>query len=130
MATLTENTVIRHPKTGEPTLLAATGELPDWAIGLVGDHLLDHGGKVPAKGDEVAQLKARIAELEQERAESGRSPADDPGNVPASVPPRSGPGSGADKWRAYAAGQGVQVDENASRDDVIAALTAAGKPTE
>lgn len=46
------------------------------------------------------------------------------------VPPRSGKGSGADAWAAYAAANGVPVAPDATRDDVIAALDAAGIPTE
>lgn len=44
-------------------------------------------------------------------------------------PPRSGTGSGADAWRAYAADQGVDVPADAERADVITALEAADKPT-
>jgi hypothetical protein len=76
----------------------------------------------PAQDDEVARLKARIAELEQIQAETGDTSE-------SKVPPRQGPGSGADKWRAYAKSVEVQVGDDASRDDVIAALEAAGKPT-
>lgn len=127
MPKLIDNTVVVHPKTGSPVLLAATGELPDWAVGLVGDHLLDGTPAKPARSaredDEVARLKARIAELEQAQAA-----ADAPGSE-SKVPPRQGPGSGADKWRAYAKSVGVEVGEDASRDDVIVALEAASKPT-
>lgn len=45
-------------------------------------------------------------------------------------PPKGGAGSGVAKWREYADATGVQVDDEASRDDVIAALDAAGVPTE
>lgn len=37
-------------------------------------------------------------------------------------PPRSGKGSGADAWRTYAESMGVTVDEDMSRDDIIAQL--------
>lgn len=45
-------------------------------------------------------------------------------------PAQGGPGSGAEAWRNYAAKVGVDVPQDASRDDVITALGAAGKPTE
>ncbi|MGI5144798.1 hypothetical protein ACQEVC_45525 [Plantactinospora sp. CA-294935] len=45
-------------------------------------------------------------------------------------PPKGGAGSGAPEWRAYAARKGVEVPDDASRDDVIAALSAANVPTE
>lgn len=45
-------------------------------------------------------------------------------------PPQSGRGASAEKWREYAASQGVEVAEDAKRDDVIDALRAAGKPVD
>lgn len=47
-----------------------------------------------------------------------------------SVPPRSGKGSGLDAWTEYASTNGVQVKDDATRDDVIEAVKAAGVPTE
>lgn len=44
-------------------------------------------------------------------------------------PPKGGPGSGKEAWVAYAAGK-VEVTEEMTRDDIIAALTSAGVPTE
>lgn len=49
---------------------------------------------------------------------------------PPTPPAQGGPGSGAEAWRNYAAKVGVDVPQDASRDDVITALEAAGKPTE
>jgi hypothetical protein len=76
----------------------------------------------PVEDPEVTALKARIAELEQAQAAAGSASG-------SKVPPRQGPGSGGDKWREYAAAQQVEVAADASRDDVIAALDKAGKPT-
>lgn len=45
-------------------------------------------------------------------------------------PPKAGKGSGEDAWRTYADAVGVEVPADASRDDVIAAIETAGKPTE
>jgi hypothetical protein len=131
MAKLTDNTIVVHPETGEPVLLAATGEVPDWAVDLVGDHLLDGPVKrsaksaqpSPGEAAEVAALRARIAELEAAQ-KSGADDAD------VEVPPRSGPGSGAQAWREYATSQGVEVADDASREEVISALKSAGKPVE
>lgn len=61
------------------------------------------------------------------------APADDGGTATTvSVPPRSGKGSGVDAWTAYAATLDPPVDvaEGTSRDDVIAAIEAAGHPVE
>lgn len=58
------------------------------------------------------------------------------GKVPAQptsasdVPPKGGAGSGMQAWAAYAASKGVEVPEDASRDDIIAACQAAGVPVE
>lgn len=45
-------------------------------------------------------------------------------------PPKSGAGSSADAWLEYASAQGVDVEQDAKRDDIIAACDAAGVPTE
>lgn len=37
-------------------------------------------------------------------------------------PPRGGTGSGVDVWREYATRIGVEFDEDASRDDIVAAV--------
>lgn len=41
MARLTENTVLVRPGTLEVVILAAGDEVPDWADGMVGDHLVE-----------------------------------------------------------------------------------------
>jgi hypothetical protein len=110
MAELIENTLVRHPETGTAVLLAAGGELPEWATGLVGGHLI--------KGERSAPGNPTANPIEQPK------PAGD------GPPPKGGAGSGAPEWRAYAARKGVEVPDDASRDDVIAALSAANVPTE
>ncbi len=46
------------------------------------------------------------------------------------APPKAGKGSGKDAWADYAAANDVDVPDDASRDDIIAALDAAGVSTE
>lgn len=46
------------------------------------------------------------------------------------APPRAGAGSSKDKWVTYAEANGVEVPADATRDDVIVAVEAAGVPTE
>lgn len=48
---------------------------------------------------------------------------------PVEIPPRAGQGSGREKWADYAAAKGVTVDDEASRDEIIAALDNAGVAT-
>jgi hypothetical protein len=41
-------------------------------------------------------------------------------------PPRAGKGSGVEPWAAYAASQGVEVEDGAGRDEIVAACEDAG----
>ncbi|MCX4470458.1 hypothetical protein OOK41_09080 [Micromonospora sp. NBC_01655] len=110
MATLTANTLVTHPETGEVVLLAVGGIVPEWAAGRVGAHLLDGGSPRPVSAPASAP------------AGSGSSEGD--------PPPKGGAGSGAQAWREYAAANNVEVAADASREDVVAALDAAGVRTE
>lgn len=92
---------------GSPVALLAGDKVPDWASEQVGDHCFE------GHGDNNEGLPA---ELESEEG-SG-------------IPPKSGRGSGAKAWVGYAQANGLDVDENASKDDIITALEAAGVPTE
>ncbi|MGW7248823.1 hypothetical protein [Streptomyces decoyicus] len=49
-----------------------------------------------------------------------------PPGVGVEPPPRSGKGSGVEAWRAFAERKGVDVDQDATREDVVAACEAAG----
>ncbi|GAA3750909.1 hypothetical protein [Micromonospora maritima] len=55
---------------------------------------------------------------------SAPAPASSPARIPA--PPRSGRGSGADAWEAFAKASGVEFDADATRDEIIAACEQAG----
>lgn len=64
-------------------------------------------------------------------AENGSEPVGTPDDGGADgPPPRHGAGSGRDAWDAYAAANGVTVDEDMSRADIIDAVEAAGIQTE
>lgn len=41
------------------------------------------------------------------------------------MPPKAGPGSGVDAWRAYAQQEKVTVPDGAGRDEIVAAIEAA-----
>lgn len=56
--------------------------------------------------------------------------ADDSDTAGDGPPPKSGRGSGVEAWKSYAATHDVDVPDDASKDDVIAALESAGVPTE
>ncbi len=100
---LIANVLLAHPKTGERHLLKDGSTLPDWADGLVGKHVLRdvRGEQVPVLGTDRPK-----------------------------PPKRSGPGSSAAAWRNYAGKNGVDVADDADRDEVIAALEAVEVPVD
>lgn len=63
-----------------------------------------------------------LTEAEQEAAEDSEADSE--------APPKGGPGSGKEAWAAYAAANDVDVPEDATRDDIIAACESAGVKTD
>lgn len=61
---------------------------------------------------------------------SGADEAVEEGPTGPTPPPQGGPGSGRDAWAGYAAELGVDVDGDAGRDDIIAAVRDAGHRVE
>lgn len=58
---LAATTLVMHPVTQTPTPLLAGSEVPEWAEGMVGDHLLDHvDGSYETLG--YAELAALVKE--------------------------------------------------------------------
>jgi len=75
-------------------------EIPDWAAKQMGDHCFVDG------------------DSGQSEREAG------------SIPPKAGAGSSKDAWRAYATEQGVDVEADATRDQIIQTVQDAGKPVD
>ena len=48
---------------------------------------------------------------------------------PTAPPPLTGRGSGREAWAAWASANGVDVNDDASRDNIVEALKTAGIPT-
>jgi len=98
--------------------------VPDWAVPLITN----------PKAWEVAPTAA-TAPARQVRAESTATPGPAPTPPDISrtdgpkVPPRGGAGSGRDAWAAYAAAHGAEINDAATREDIIAALDEQGIPT-
>jgi hypothetical protein len=83
-----------------------------------------------------ADLKAHYAEVaaehgvdleadesEAEELEPEAEPEPEPEPEPEDqAPPRAGAGSGRDVWAAYAESQGVEVTDDMTRDEIIAAV--------
>ncbi|MFJ4356916.1 hypothetical protein ACIP25_11665 [Streptomyces massasporeus] len=79
-----------------------------------------------APGDEVpswASLDERNLQQTEEGASVRQSSS---GSAEVPEPSRSGRGSGAEAWRAFAESRGVAVDADMSRDDIVAACERAG----
>lgn len=87
----------------------------------------DGGGEPTGDGDEDPD-----GEPTEGPDASDAGEAHDGGGEPEEIPlpPKAGPGASAAAWRAYAGAHGVEVPEDAKRDDIIAALEAASVPTE
>ena len=73
MATLTATTVVSHPESGQPVALIAGDALPDWADGMVGDHLLKVESDVGPYGAlQKKELLAEVARRNADRDEAER----------------------------------------------------------
>jgi hypothetical protein len=97
---------------GEVVTLLPGDEIPGWAA------------------KKVTNPRVTGQESEDEAAPSPLSD-DVPGaadNADAGPPPHAGPGSGKAAWQEYAASQGVAVDDDSRKEDIIAACEEAGVP--
>jgi hypothetical protein len=72
---------------------------------------------------------AWIDDDQDDQAEAGDDSGQPDGGGP-TPPPLGGAGSGADAWIGYARELGVDVDDDAKRDDVVDAIREAGHPVE
>lgn len=70
MATVKENTLVRNPESGRVCVINAGDDIPDWAVQLVPEHLVD--GDLPeadqADGDAGEYLGQTAADLKAEAA--------------------------------------------------------------
>lgn len=83
-----------------------------------------------AKGTWVEQPEREGDETEAEIEALDAVESDETEDSGLPVPPQSGPGSGKDVWAAYADSKGVEYDDDATRDEIIAACKAAGVPVD
>lgn len=102
---------VKDPETGRHVVLNKGSEVPDRLVAMVSNPDVWADAKEAAEAAERAEQAAEAAEQESEES---------------SEPPRSGKGSGRDAWVAFAADHGVHVDDEDSRDDIIAELVSAG----
>jgi hypothetical protein len=87
-------------------------DLPDWAAEQISNpDVWDGEPPTRTHGDQGGT---------GQQAPATQTPA------PGKEPPRSGKGSGRDAWAAYAVQRGVDVNDDATRDDVIDLLAERG----
>ncbi len=79
MAKVNGTTVLRDPATLRPVVLREGDDVPDWATGMVGDHLLDS-----AEADPEGYEASKVPVLEAEVASRNTDREDDDKVVPAS----------------------------------------------
>lgn len=96
-------------KDGEVHSFLPGDEVPGWAAEQMGDHCFA-GGE------------------DQFDEEGAHPPVINGGASAGGPPPQSGRGSGIDAWRDYALDQEIDVQEDWTREQIIAELEAAGKP--
>lgn len=85
---------------GEPRAFLEGDTVPDWAADQIGPHCFEDSDDTEG------------------------------GSAEGTPPPKAGRGSSLEAWSAYAEAQGVNIDDDAKREDIIAACEAAGVPTE
>lgn len=79
--------------------------------------------KNPAAPNTVAMIVGEPVEATDEALDELESDGDGDGEAP----PRSGTGSGKEAWAAYAASRGIEVPEDATRDEIIDAVDEADR---
>lgn len=107
---------------GQSHVFGPDDQVPDWAAEKITNPAA-WDGDAPADGPSDEQ-DAPTDEPPDD--EDGPADGDAPDDGP---PPQSGRGGGRAAWAAYAAANDVEVADGATRDDIIAALNAAGVPT-
>jgi hypothetical protein len=77
------------------------------------------GSEFPEWAEKLVTNPLVIGEKTEAASDESKDSSDGP-------PPHAGKGSGAKVWAAYAESNGVDVEADASRDDIIAACEEAG----
>lgn len=142
-------TVVLADDKGEVHTFLEGSELPAWAAKKCGPHVYRDGGADAT--DDVDDVTAdSAAEADRQaaaRAAAGAGDGKDAGEgadggtkgkagsgkskgKASDIPPLTGAGSGVEPWTEYAKGLGLEVDEGAKKDDVVALVKSAGHPTE
>lgn len=70
MATVTANTLVRDPESGELVSLLSGDTVPEWAAGMIGSHLLDESQPEQDAAEAPAQPEQDAAEAKPRRRTS------------------------------------------------------------
>lgn len=108
---------VMHPETGSHLL--SPGVVPEWAESLISnpDVLEGEFSGASEQVDETSEVDPVTEAVESEPEETP-------------IPPKSGRGSSAEAWAAYAASKGFDVEADAKASEIREALEAEGIPTE
>lgn len=119
--TLTAGVLLRDPSSGAVRFFSSGSELPAWANGMVGDHVLSGTGQ-----KEHARVEVDVTVHDS----AGGTLEGTAEATAVGPPPKSGKGSTDANWTAYARTNGVKVTDAMKRAEVIVACEKAGIPTE
>lgn len=115
-----------HSADGDSITFGPDDELPAWAEKAISN---------PNVWDEAPKSKDKSEKSDKKSKEKGAATdsGSPDGSAPAGTgagdggdgePPRAGGGSGLDAWKAFAAAQGIEVPEDAKREDIFALVDA------
>jgi hypothetical protein len=140
---LSDRSVPIHDEGGRVQHVLPGDVFPPWAVvaneSVLGDQelpdaTLEHYHDKIAELDGVESSRSRRQRAAYQKLidDAGKrsSKLEDKKTIPPTegVPPRNGPGSGLDVWRDYAIDQDVDIEEDWTKEQIIAELEAAGKP--
>lgn len=122
------NTFVTVHQDGEPHTFGPDDEVPSWAEkSITNPNVWAEAPKSKDKSEKSGKSKDKAATTEalatgSPEGETGApATSDDASN---GEPPRAGAGSGLDAWKAFAAGQGIEVPDDAKREDIFALVDA------
>lgn len=121
----------------------AKADLPAWAVDRISNPAVWSGAEEPNFSAEPERQEAETPQPAPPEEPSTPAVVPDGGTdsaeperrapvtaVIGSPPPKRGAGSGVEAWSEYARKAGVDVPDDAKRDDIVAACEAADVPTE
>jgi len=118
---------------GEHVVYGPGDTVPKSVAKLIGNPYVWAAGEgVPEPEEETSEEETSEEETSEEETSEEETSEEETSEevVTLPIPPKGGPAATRDAWIAYAKSKGFEADADATRKDVIAALDAAGVPTE